>query len=316
MKKLNRNIRGITLIALVISIIVMLILAGVSIGMLIGENGILTQSQKAVKNYDIASEREYLEQNVLSVQLEKYIGNVSSEKLGEILNTKNLENSSNWHIIKVNDKSYETGWNYIKKGTELEGYGKAENSWILNYETGEIVKLEENNYMSLSATDTMEVKDHIIFNLDSSIIDRDVPNTKEELEKVLGNGVHLYGFDYNEKSGLTNTSFNFDGINDYIALPFKENPEKLFDGGITLEFYGIFNGPGHEKLDDGTDFVRTGQFIHDGASGLFQIVNEEQKGYGLLNFVGEKYDNEFAQINWQIGNTFRRSPNGLGGSQR
>ena len=39
--------RGITLIALVITIIVLLILAGISMAMLTGENGILTQVQNA-----------------------------------------------------------------------------------------------------------------------------------------------------------------------------------------------------------------------------------------------------------------------------
>ncbi len=39
-----KNQKGITLIALVITIIVLLILAGVSIAMLMGENGILTQA--------------------------------------------------------------------------------------------------------------------------------------------------------------------------------------------------------------------------------------------------------------------------------
>ena len=55
MQKLNnrilkieeQSIKGITLIALVITIIVLLILAGVSISMLTGENGILTQAQRA-----------------------------------------------------------------------------------------------------------------------------------------------------------------------------------------------------------------------------------------------------------------------------
>ena len=44
----TRN-KGITLIALVITIIVLLILAGVSINILIGENGLLTKAQDAVK---------------------------------------------------------------------------------------------------------------------------------------------------------------------------------------------------------------------------------------------------------------------------
>ena len=41
------NNKGITLIALVITIIVLLILAGVSIAMLTGDNGILNQANKA-----------------------------------------------------------------------------------------------------------------------------------------------------------------------------------------------------------------------------------------------------------------------------
>ena len=42
----KRN-KGITLVALIITIIVLLILAGVSISMIIGENGLLTNAQKA-----------------------------------------------------------------------------------------------------------------------------------------------------------------------------------------------------------------------------------------------------------------------------
>ena len=50
--------RGITLIALVITIIVLLILAGVSIAMLTGQNGILTQAQKAKEKTEQAKEDE------------------------------------------------------------------------------------------------------------------------------------------------------------------------------------------------------------------------------------------------------------------
>lgn len=50
-----RNQRGITLIALVITIIVLLILAGVSIAMLTGDNGILTKAQTA-KNETLEGE--------------------------------------------------------------------------------------------------------------------------------------------------------------------------------------------------------------------------------------------------------------------
>ena len=49
---------GITLIALVITIVVLLILAGVSIAMLTGNNGILTQAKLAKENTDLAKEEE------------------------------------------------------------------------------------------------------------------------------------------------------------------------------------------------------------------------------------------------------------------
>ena len=54
----TRKNAGITLIALVITIVVLLILAGVSIGMLTGENGILTQAGKAKEKTDRATKIE------------------------------------------------------------------------------------------------------------------------------------------------------------------------------------------------------------------------------------------------------------------
>lgn len=62
-----KNNRGITLIALVITIIVLLILAGVSIAMLTGENGILNQATTAKDDTAAAEavERMNMELNAL-----------------------------------------------------------------------------------------------------------------------------------------------------------------------------------------------------------------------------------------------------------
>ena len=49
-----KNNKGITLIALVITIIVLLILAGVSIAMLTGDNGILTKATESTTATDLA----------------------------------------------------------------------------------------------------------------------------------------------------------------------------------------------------------------------------------------------------------------------
>jgi len=59
MKKLNNNKKdGITLISLVVTIVVLLILAGISVGTLLGENGVVNNAKK-IKNdsyYQIANE--------------------------------------------------------------------------------------------------------------------------------------------------------------------------------------------------------------------------------------------------------------------
>lgn len=55
---MKREDKGITLIALVVTIVVLLILAGISISMLLGENGIIKQANDAKEKTEIAEEKE------------------------------------------------------------------------------------------------------------------------------------------------------------------------------------------------------------------------------------------------------------------
>ena len=63
-KQRNKKNSGITLIALVITIIVLLILAGVTIATLTGENGILTKATEASKKTGQASAEEQVQLEV------------------------------------------------------------------------------------------------------------------------------------------------------------------------------------------------------------------------------------------------------------
>ena len=74
LKKLLINQKGITLIALVITIIVLLILAGVSIAMLTGQNGILNQAQNAKKETEQAAEDEAAALYQIEEEMGKAIG--------------------------------------------------------------------------------------------------------------------------------------------------------------------------------------------------------------------------------------------------
>ena len=80
--KLNLKERnGITLIALVITIIVLLILAGVSIAMLTGQNGILTQANNAKNETELASAKEKVELAVIGAISQTRDGTLTVGKL-------------------------------------------------------------------------------------------------------------------------------------------------------------------------------------------------------------------------------------------
>ena len=65
-----KNQKGITLVALVITIIILIILAGISVSTLIGENGIITKAKEAKQNIMLAGEAEALQLNQLYYELE------------------------------------------------------------------------------------------------------------------------------------------------------------------------------------------------------------------------------------------------------
>lgn len=93
-----RKRKGITLVALVITIIILLILAGIVLTLTIGQQGVLTRAQQAEKNYMVAQEDE-------SKQLEKLL---AYENLPE--NTKDTEAGTK---VKIPEKWYSTTPVYV-----------------------------------------------------------------------------------------------------------------------------------------------------------------------------------------------------------
>ena len=86
MDKIKKQQKGITLIALVVTIIILLILAGVSIAMLTSNNGVLTQAKRAKENTRVGEVQEKVK---LAAQaaLTANLGNgIEKEKFQEELN--------------------------------------------------------------------------------------------------------------------------------------------------------------------------------------------------------------------------------------
>lgn len=87
-----KNQKGITLVALVITIIVLLILAGVSISLVVGQNGVLNQASNAVNKQEQATVKQDVEMAVASCTTDMYAAmatNTSSD-INEFLTQANL----------------------------------------------------------------------------------------------------------------------------------------------------------------------------------------------------------------------------------
>lgn len=83
-KILNATQKGITLIALIITIIILLILAGVTINVLIGENGLLNTAKEAGEKYEKAAIKEELESVILDIQISNYMNITMKDIIDEL----------------------------------------------------------------------------------------------------------------------------------------------------------------------------------------------------------------------------------------
>ena len=224
-----KEIKGITLIALVITIVVLLILAGVSIATLTGDNGILTQAQNAKEETEISSEKEAIQLTMINREMsddEKY-------NIGEELRDRTLANGDNWKIVSINDtgKVYGTNYYYVGKGTNLENYGETKHEWIINYNTGEVVELRDEGYTKLAYGENLAVTDGIILNADPINMSNG---------HSWGDGVTVYGMINGDGYGWNETEFKLDGVNDYIEV--YPQADVNVENGLTFEFYGRGEG--------------------------------------------------------------------------
>ena len=105
----NRETRGITLIALVVTIIVLLILAGISISMLTGQNGILNRAAEAKKKETENVQTEEQIKLVVITALTDGNGTLTIENLKKEMenNGIKIENIEDFPItINIGEKSY------------------------------------------------------------------------------------------------------------------------------------------------------------------------------------------------------------------
>jgi len=109
---------GITLVSLVVTIIVLIILASVSISLVLGENGIIGRARGAAEATEIASIKEQIQMDIFGKNL---LGNITDSELETIL-TKygEVQKDNDGNITGIiTDKGYEIAIEDIWSGTTV-----------------------------------------------------------------------------------------------------------------------------------------------------------------------------------------------------
>ena len=269
--------KGITLIALVLTIIVLLILAGVSISMLTGDNGILTQAQRAKELTEASSEEEFIQLLIIGY-------NSNKKTYGEEL--KNVEFNTVENTTSIMDKetgtTYGNGWYYLKP-EDVKDY-ELKNSYIIDYETGEYIKYNENKHEILT-NELLCISDGLVYSAD--------PKNMTSGDSW-GDAI-LHNFNNGDtNSGWKGNALMFDGVDDGIEV--KDNSD--YSKGITLEIYFMLKGKSTSNMAQILMMKRTNE-----TNGFFiylvgqNNVDDPGMQYGSLGIdIGGSYNRYYPNI--------------------
>lgn len=183
--------KGITLIALVITIIVLLILAGVSIAMLTGTNGILTQANNAKQATEESTEKEkrQLSQVEASTHLENYRYTDAEENTAKIpagfaVSNVEGENLVSKGLVIIGETGNEYVWIPCTKDT----YKREETAWGIEDDSGTKAIKDE---LTLTGVTPSEVEKGN--GITTTVLNEIVEQVKTEIASINANGGYYIG---------------------------------------------------------------------------------------------------------------------------
>ena len=215
--KETRKNRGITLIALVITIIVLLILAGVSIAMLTGNNGILTQAKLAKENTQTAKEDEENKLAKNNEYINEQTGKVIPGKMATKTEKKNYVDSDGNKATIPEGFTVDETEKTISKGLVVHGPDKTNSD---NGSEFVWVPVPDINSMSQCSTAGGSCK--------LQLEDGTLKCTTHNSADIVGK---LYATELGEKFGTENKTYNVDSGLREPAIVLEDNYNTI---GVTL----------------------------------------------------------------------------------
>lgn len=122
---ISHELRGITLISLVVTIVILLILAGITVTMLFGENGIIKKAQEAKNATESSQTDEITGISQLGAQINSFItgtnnGNIFTDIAGKLDVTYKVEGTKVYFYPTIDGYNSLTAYCNGKVITELQ----------------------------------------------------------------------------------------------------------------------------------------------------------------------------------------------------
>ena len=317
--KLNlKERKGITLIALVITIIVLLILAGVSIAMLTGQNGILTQANNAKTSTANKSAEEKVKLAVMAARSQSEDASLDLEKLTAEVTTNyggQVEGGAFPATVTIDGKSF-----------TVDSDGNVELAGSKPQITNAKVTTDAAGKNAATSNTTEGTTLYITFGatLENGTITKVVDNDGNK-EMKASNGIYSKAVTENGKYTFTiiGTGENGEVTTPNATVQVKEFENKIKPGteisltstrGTTEKFYVLSYDESTQKAKALAEWnLKVGNIYNNSSS---TAIATDSDGYGLQNkemkgYVssGQPYNGVLAFLNsWYFKDTFANYP--------
>ncbi|MCI8411465.1 MAG: hypothetical protein HFJ40_03305 [Clostridia bacterium] len=281
--------KGITLIALVITIIVLLILAGVSIAMLIGKNGLISQSMEAKQETEIAKIKEEVQLHYEDAVIQAKV-DVANNKLNIFENNLKKDDSESKVIGsgKTITALYKDYYITLDENGNIVDISKA--NVDVNWEEAKVLVIDNNIIKGFTnindATTVAETKE-----VAKIVLLDDIEGNDQKFVTITGKDITL------DLNGHTIKNNYYDSVhNKSYVLYIEAEKVKIVNGKIDYRKYNVTAGIHIDNKNTYTEITNVkietnGECLNNETQGTTVLADNEFKGNLAHNHTGRCISN-------------------------
>ena len=260
---------GITLVALVVTIVVLIIIAGISINMILSNNGLLNKTNQAKEEHQKQTATEIMNLKITNIQISSYTENQQLPNLQYVSDKLCEDNDMEYVILKE------------KEQASLEKITVGSTDSILTKLKAYPYVFEINNQLQLASIDGIKVA-----KLPENDEDSIVTMTKSELQELINISINNSLKDYSKTSEISENYATKDELNN---IEINSNNAQIYTSTFTNKSVtaNVSNTLGSIKLSPGK-YVLVGFAYYQGNDLRYHLTlgGTSFSAYDNLGYVG------------------------------